>query len=278
MGFCIGERTPFSNISNWNLGVKATPTTSRSKASDDSARSRSAKRPSARVCRRMCSARFAARSRTARRSTRTSPTSSPRAEGLGRRARRDPLHALVPADDRHHRAEARLVSLADGRRPRGRRVHGKELIKGEPDARAFPSGGMRATFEARGYTAWDSDEPALALVMQTARRSSSRRRSSAGPARRSTRRLRSSARCEAISKQAVRLLKLFGSKSSASSRPRPRAGILPDQPAVLLSSAGPHHRRPDALRRQAPEGTGARGSVLRRDTRARARVHDGRRA
>ena len=33
--------------------------------------------------------------------------------------------------------------------------NGKELIKGEPDASSFPSGGLRATFEARGYTAWD---------------------------------------------------------------------------------------------------------------------------
>ena len=32
---------------------------------------------------------------------------------------------------------------------------GKELVKGEPDASSFPSGGLRATFEARGYTAWD---------------------------------------------------------------------------------------------------------------------------
>ena len=37
---------------------------------------------------------------------------------------------------------------------------GKELIKGEPDASSFPSGGIRATFEARGYTAWDSTSPA----------------------------------------------------------------------------------------------------------------------
>ena len=32
---------------------------------------------------------------------------------------------------------------------------GKELVRGEPDASSFPSGGLRATFEARGYTAWD---------------------------------------------------------------------------------------------------------------------------
>src|SRR5688572_12154673 len=38
---------------------------------------------------------------------------------------------------------------------------GKELIKGEPDASSFPSGGMRATFEARGYTAWDPTSPAF---------------------------------------------------------------------------------------------------------------------
>lgn len=38
---------------------------------------------------------------------------------------------------------------------------GKELIKGEPDASSFPSGGLRATFEARGYTVWDCTSPAF---------------------------------------------------------------------------------------------------------------------
>ena len=38
---------------------------------------------------------------------------------------------------------------------------GKELIKGEPDASSFPSGGLRSTFEARGYTAWDMTSPAF---------------------------------------------------------------------------------------------------------------------
>ena len=38
---------------------------------------------------------------------------------------------------------------------------GKELVKGEPDASSFPSGGIRATFEARGYTAWDPTSPAF---------------------------------------------------------------------------------------------------------------------
>ncbi|MFM8704044.1 MAG: glutamine synthetase III, partial [Planctomycetia bacterium] len=40
---------------------------------------------------------------------------------------------------------------------------GKELIQGEPDASSFPSGGLRATFEARGYTAWDPTSPAYIL-------------------------------------------------------------------------------------------------------------------
>jgi len=43
---------------------------------------------------------------------------------------------------------------------------GKELIKGEPDASSFPSGGLRATFEARGYTAWDPTSPAF-IIDQT---------------------------------------------------------------------------------------------------------------
>lgn len=41
--------------------------------------------------------------------------------------------------------------------------HGKELIQGEPDASSFPSGGLRATFEARGYTAWDPTSPAFIM-------------------------------------------------------------------------------------------------------------------
>lgn len=46
---------------------------------------------------------------------------------------------------------------------------GKELVKGEPDASSFPSGGLRATFEARGYTAWDCTSPAFIKKMQPER-------------------------------------------------------------------------------------------------------------
>ena len=69
--------------------------------------------------------------------------------------------------------------VADGRRhARVAEFSGKELIKGEPDASSFPSGGMRSTFEARGYTAWDPTSPPWLLVNgRTARRSSFRPRS-----------------------------------------------------------------------------------------------------
>src|SRR3954447_6028577 len=88
---------------------------------------------------------------------------------------------------------------------------GKELIKGEPDASSFPSGGLRSTFEARGYTAWDPTSPpwllksggAVTLVIPTAFVSWT------GEALdKKTPLLRS---MEALSRQAVRILKLFGS-------------------------------------------------------------------
>ncbi len=51
---------------------------------------------------------------------------------------------------------------------------GKELIKGEPDASSFPSGGLRATFEARGYTAWDCTSPAFVRMTLQEQRSAFR--------------------------------------------------------------------------------------------------------
>ena len=45
---------------------------------------------------------------------------------------------------------------------------GKELIRGEPDASSFPSGGLRATFEARGYTAWDPTSPPSSRTIPSA--------------------------------------------------------------------------------------------------------------
>ena len=91
---------------------------------------------------------------------------------------------------------------------------GKELIKGEPDASSFPSGGLRATFEARGYTAWDCTSPAFVrqdaagatLCIPTAFCSYT------GEALdQKTPLLRS---MEALNKQALRLLRLFGNTTS----------------------------------------------------------------
>ncbi|MDD6192860.1 MAG: glutamine synthetase III [Lachnospiraceae bacterium] len=91
---------------------------------------------------------------------------------------------------------------------------GKELIKGEPDASSFPSGGLRATFEARGYTAWDCTSPAFirqdaagaTLCIPTAFCSYT------GEALdQKTPLLRS---MEAISEQSIRLLRLFGNETS----------------------------------------------------------------
>ena len=93
---------------------------------------------------------------------------------------------------------------------------GKELVKGEPDASSFPSGGLRATFEARGYTAWDCTSPAFIkkdatgtgaiLYIPTAFCSYT------GEALdQKTPLLRS---MEAINKQALRLLRLFGNTTS----------------------------------------------------------------
>ncbi|MGD0036072.1 MAG: glutamine synthetase III [Bacteroidota bacterium] len=87
---------------------------------------------------------------------------------------------------------------------------GKELIKGEPDASSFPSGGLRSTFEARGYTAWDCTSPTFfkdnTLCIPTAFCSYT------GEALdKKTPLLRS---MEALSKQAIRVLRLLGNTTA----------------------------------------------------------------
>ena len=103
---------------------------------------------------------------------------------------------------------------------------GKELIKGEPDASSFPSGGLRATFEARGYTAWDCTSPAFVrqdaagatLCIPTAFCSYT------GEALdQKTPLLRS---MEAINVQALRLIRLFG--NTTSKRVTPSVGAEQD--------------------------------------------------
>lgn len=109
---------------------------------------------------------------------------------------------------------------------------GKELIKGEPDASSFPSGGLRATFEARGYTAWDCTSPAFVrqdaagatLCIPTAFCSYT------GEALdQKTPLLRS---MEAINVQALRLLRLFGNTTSKKVTP----SVGPEQEYFLVDA------------------------------------------
>ena len=106
---------------------------------------------------------------------------------------------------------------------------GKELIQGEPDASSFPSGGLRATFEARGYTAWDPTSYAFIkghpLCIPTAICSYS------GDALdKKTPLLRS---MQALNKQALRVLKLFGNEDVKCVRPC----VGPEQEYFLIDKA-----------------------------------------
>jgi glutamine synthetase len=118
---------------------------------------------------------------------------------------------------------------------------GKELVRGEPDASSFPSGGIRSTFEARGYTAWDPNSPAFilenpngtTLCIPTAFCSWT------GEALdKKTPLLRS---MEALSKQALRVLKLFGSDASMV-----YTTSGPEQEYFLIDK-GFYHARPDLI-------------------------------
>ena len=109
---------------------------------------------------------------------------------------------------------------------------GKELIKGEPDASSFPSGGLRATFEARGYTAWDCTSPAFVrhdaagatLCIPTAFCSYK------GEALdQKTPLLRS---MQAISEQSIRLVRLFGNTTSKKVTP----SVGPEQEYFLVDA------------------------------------------
>ena len=119
---------------------------------------------------------------------------------------------------------------------------GTDLVRGEPDASSFPSGGLRATFEARGYTAWDPSSPAFildnpngaTLVIPTMFLSWT------GEALdKKTPLLRS---MEALSKQGIRMLRLFGNATSR--RILTTAGA---EQEYFLVDAHFHVRRPDLV-------------------------------
>ena len=151
---------------------------------------------------------------------------------------------------------------------------GKELIQGEPDASSFPSGGMRSTFEARGYTAWDPTSPpwllksgnATTLVIPTAFVSWT------GEALdKKTPLLRS---MEALSKQAVRVLKLFDSSAN-----RVITTCGPEQEYFLID-LNFYLSRPDLINAgrtlfgaKPPKGQELEDQVLRRHCRAGNGLH-----
>ena len=115
---------------------------------------------------------------------------------------------------------------------------GKELVKGEPDASSFPSGGLRATFEARGYTAWDPTAYAFikddTLCIPTAFCSYS------GEALdKKTPLLRS---MQALDKQAMRVLRLFGNEDVK----RVNTTVGPEQEYFLIDEKM-YEKRPDLI-------------------------------
>ncbi|MFO0879911.1 MAG: glutamine synthetase III [Gemmataceae bacterium] len=119
---------------------------------------------------------------------------------------------------------------------------GKELVRGEPDASSFPSGGLRATFEARGYTAWDPTSPAYiiegpngaTLVIPTAFISWT------GEALdKKTPLLRS---MEALSKQALRIVRLFGNTEAK----KVFTTVGPEQEYFLIDKHF-YYARPDLI-------------------------------
>ena len=175
---------------------------------------------------------------------------------------------------------------------------GKELIQGEPDASSFPSGGLRATFEARGYTAWDPTSYAFikdnVLCIPTAFCSYG------GEALdKKTPLLRS---MEAINRQGMRIIRLFGNADVTSIK----TTVGPEQEYFLIDRAvfekrkdlqytgrtlfgantpkgqiladhytGSIRPRVKAFRRKTAQGPGAGGSLLRRDQAACGRVYEG---
>ena len=115
---------------------------------------------------------------------------------------------------------------------------GKELVKGEPDASSFPSGGLRATFEARGYTAWDPT--AYAFIKDNTLCIPTVFYSYGGEALdKKTPLLRS---MEALNKQAMRILKLFGNEDVT----RVITTVGPEQEYFLVDKTL-HDQREDLL-------------------------------
>jgi glutamine synthetase len=140
-----------------------------------------------------------------------------------------------------------------------------QLIQSEPDASSFPSGGMRTTFEARGYTAWDPSSPVFLMEHANGKTLCipSVFISYHGHA------LDEKNRPPALHRNPVAKSigdaardRLHG-REARSAHPRRRAGVLPDRPRVREPAPGPRHDRPHAARRSTAQGPAARRPLLR---------------
>ena len=159
-------------------------------------------------------------------------------EGLGDREGRDPLHPLVPADDRPDGREARLLPDPDRRRARrSPSSAARSWSAASPTPRASPPAASAPPSRPAATPPGTRPAPPSSSRTPTARPSASRPPSARGPARRSTRRPRCSARWRPCPKQALRdpqALRLRR-RRSVHATCRPRAGILPDRQATSTS-------------------------------------------
>ena len=152
---------------------------------------------------------------------------------------------------------------------------GKELIQGEPDASSFPTGGIRATFEARGYTAWDPTSPAFLLENPNGALLCIPTAFASWTGEALDHKIPLLRSMDALSERgAARAAAARRRRGPARVHDRrPRAGVLPDRRAVLLRAPRPRDHRAHAVRRQAAEGPRARRPLLRLDPRADPRLH-----
>ena len=157
---------------------------------------------------------------------------------------------------------------------------GKELIQGEPDASSFPTGGIRATFEARGYTAWDPSSPAFILENPNGALLCIPTAFASWTGEALDHKIPLLRSMDALSRSPCAPLRLLGNEDAT----RVFTTIGPEQEYFLIDERF-YFERPDlvttgphAVRRQAAQGPRARRPLLRLDPRARAGLHARRRA
>ena len=157
---------------------------------------------------------------------------------------------------------------------------GKELIQGEPDASSFPTGGIRATFEARGYTAWDPSSPAFILENPNGALLCIPTAFASWTGEALDHKIPLLRSMDALSRSAVRALKLLGDEDAT----RVFTTIGPEQEYFLIDERY-YFERPDLVTTgrtlfgaKPPEGPRARRPLLRLDPGAGTGLHARRRA